>query len=348
MERRTISAGFVTDALASLRRQGIDPRPLLAAAGIDPDLPGPVTNLQYGALWLAIAARTGDEFFGMGGRPMRPGSFALMCHAVIGADRLERALRRALRFLDVVLDDPRGELRLRDGQAEIVLSDAAGPRPAFAYRTYWLILLGVMCWLIGRRIPLSRVDFACPAPPDRQDYLQFFGAPVQFDQPRSRLGFSAAHLALPTIRAEPALKGFLRGAPANILLGYRHDQGLSGRIRARLRATPPEAWPDLPALARELGLSPATLRRRLRAEGQGFAAIRAELRHAAACRLLRETDDSIARIALRLGYAEPGAFHRAFLKRAGVTPARLRAGAIFPRRPGCIIEQPDPPDARAS
>ncbi|MGO7374023.1 AraC family transcriptional regulator ligand-binding domain-containing protein, partial [Rhizobium ruizarguesonis] len=54
----------------------------------------------YGALWLAIAAELDDEFFGMGGRQMRGGSFTLLCHCVLHAPTLGQALRRALRFLD--------------------------------------------------------------------------------------------------------------------------------------------------------------------------------------------------------------------------------------------------------
>ncbi|UXU76309.1 MULTISPECIES: AraC family transcriptional regulator [unclassified Paracoccus (in: a-proteobacteria)] len=323
MERRLISPGFVEDALDCLHRRGLDPHPLLAAVGIG-DLSQPVSNLQYGRLWLAIAEAIGDEFFDEAARPMRPGSFRLLCQVSLHARNLEHALRRALRFLAVVLDDPVGELRLREGLAEITLTDNRGPRRAFAYRTYWLILLGVACWLIGRRIPLLGVDFACAAPPDRHDYHQFFGAPVAFDRPISRLTFSARYLGLPVIRQERALQGFLRGAPANILLRYRHDQGLSARIRARLRATPPADWPDFDSLAALLSLSPATLRRRLRAEGQGYGELKAEIRLNMARQLLRQSRASIAEIAAQLGYGEPSAFHRAFLKLAGTTPAAYR------------------------
>jgi AraC-like DNA-binding protein len=323
VERRMISPGFVEDALGCLYRRRIDPGPLLATAGIH-DRRQPVSNLQYGKLWLAIAEAVGDEFFAEGARPMRPGSFKLLCQATVHAGTLENALRRALCFLGVLLDDPTGTLGVQDGLAEIRLSDRAAPRRAFAYRTYWLVLLGLMCWLIGRRIPLTRVDFACTAPEDRRDYHQFFGAPVHFDQPESRLIFAASYLPLPIIRQEKALQGFLRGAPANILIRYRHDQGLASRIRTRLRAMPPTDWPDFDRLARDLGLSPATLRRRLRAEGQGYAAIRAEIRLRAARRMLRDGTLSVAGIAERLGYGEPSAFHRSFLKQTGSTPGAFR------------------------
>lgn len=331
MERQ-ISAGFVQDALAALDAAGLDRAGALRAAGIA-DPAAPVTNLQYGRLWLAISEALGDEFFGLGARPMRPGSFQLLCQAVLHARTLDHALRRALLFLTVVLDDPVGLLRQQDGRAQIVLTDHNGARPAFAYRTYWLILMGVMCWLVGRRIPLMQVDFSCPAPDNRSDYGQFFGAPVRFDQPETCLGFSAAYLALAPIRSDAALQGFLRGAPANILLRYRHDQDLSRRIRSRLRALPPGDWPDFDRLAHDLALSPATLRRRLRAEGQSFSALRDEMRQAEARRLLAAEDAPVAEIAARLGYAEPSAFHRAFLKWSGSTPAAFRAAQRISPRP---------------
>ncbi|MCF3972364.1 AraC family transcriptional regulator [Paracoccus salsus] len=323
MEHNGIAAGFVEDALACLRASGRDPAPVIAAAGIGP-LAGPVSPQCYSRLWLAIAAAMQDEFLGLGARPMRPGSFALMGHAVLHAGTLERGLRRALRFLNVVLEYPRGRLDTRAGEAVILLEDPDTERGAFAYRTYWLILMGLACWLVGRRIPLRRLDFTCNAPPLRQDYRQFFGAPVRFDQPQSCLQFDAEHLRLPTIRSEAALKSFLSAAPGNILMRYRHDGGLAAQLRARLAAREPGDWPDFLALAGEMGVAPATLRRRLKSDGQSFMAIKDELRLAMAQRLLRETGQGVADVAVRLGYSEPGAFHRAFRSWTGQSPGAFR------------------------
>lgn len=324
MKSRLISPGFVEDALESLRRRGLDPAPALVAAKIVADPLGPVTNEQYGQLWLAIAALSGDEFFGLAAHPMRPGAFRSLCYTVVHAGTMERALRRALIFLNIVLDDPSGDFRQVDGQTEIILTDQAEPRTAFAYRTYWLILLGVLSWLVGRRIHLSRVDFSCPAPANRQEYHQFFGAPVHFDQPFSRIAFRATYLKLPIIRDEKALKHFLRGAPANILLRYSHDQGYTAGVRHRLLSTQPDRWPSFEMIAADMKLSPATLRRRLKSEGQSFAAIRDDIRMSEAQRLLRQGQESVARIASQLGYTEPSAFHRAFHKWAGLTPLAFR------------------------
>ncbi|UZD71318.1 AraC family transcriptional regulator [Brucella sp. JSBI001] len=324
MERHNIASGFVEDALESVRVRGMDTAALMAKIGLPETVTEPVTNVEYGRLWWLIAETINDEFFGLAARPMRPGSFNLLCHAVLHAGTLERALRRALQFLNVVLDDPRGELRIRDGMAHVVLTDAGHPRPAFAYRAYWLILMGVVCWLIGRRIPLRTLDFACPAPVHRQDYHKFFGAPVLFDQPVTRLVFSSSYLSLPIIRSDVALDSFLREAPANILIRYRHDNDLSARVRAQLNALPITDWPSFEELAKGLGMSVPTLRRRLRGEGQSFGTIKDELRFVIAERLLQENRLSVAEVAAELGYSEPSAFYRAFHKWMGQSPGRFR------------------------
>ncbi|ANB75305.1 AraC family transcriptional regulator [Paraburkholderia phytofirmans OLGA172] len=324
MEPQMISPGFVDDALACLRRQGFAVEPVLRAAGLPTTVYESVTTQEYGRLWLAIADASDDEFFGLSARPMRRGSFTLLAQVVLHAETLRQALRRALQFLRVVLDDPRGELIVTDGQAQIVLAGEGTPYPAFAYRTFWLILLGLACWLIGRRIPLQRIDFACSSPDHRADYHQFFGVPVHFDQPDSCLAFDAAYLDLPTIRSEQALKTFLRSAPSNLLVRYNHDTRWVTKMRSHLKSVPLAEWPDFDTLARQLRMTPATLRRRLRSEGQSFASIKEEMRSTLAQSLLRERGLSVADIASEVGFTEPSAFHRAFRKWTGTSPGAFR------------------------
>ncbi|HTO32813.1 MAG TPA: AraC family transcriptional regulator [Pararhizobium sp.] len=327
-DRRMISPSFVEEALDCLRRQGKPTAPLLASLSLPLLVDRPISAETYGALWLAIAAEVDDEFFGMGGRPMRRGSFTLLCHCVLHAQTLDQALRRALRFLNVVLEDPSGELIVRDGLAEIVLTDKGPARSAFAYRTYWILLHGITCWLVGRRIPIRRVDFRCTEPEQGADYRLFFGAPVQFGQPFSLLTFDRTVLKLPIARSEQALKQFLRGAPANILVRYRYDAGLAANVRKRLRQTPPSAWSGFADLAAQMRMSPSTLRHRLHGEGQNYAGIKDEIRRDLAIDLLLGSDRGVGEIAAQLGFSEPSAFHRAFRKWTSHSPATFRRQAI--------------------
>jgi AraC-like DNA-binding protein len=319
-----IAARFVDEALESLRRRGIATEPVLLSAGLPPRVTEPVSAECYGELWRLIATTIDDEFFGLGGRPMRVGSFILLCHCVLHAETLEHALKRALRFLRVTLDDPWGELLIKDGLAQILLKDIGDARSAFAYRTYWIILHGLTCWLVGRRIPLRLVDFRCPEPERSAEFSLFFGAPVRFGQQVSRLAYDSAYLKLPPVRSEQALRQFLCSAPANILVRYRYDAGLAANLRARLRQQSPLAWPSFDELAGQMRMPTSTLRHRLQQEGQSFSAVKDEIRRDLAIELLQSTDCPVSEIAIELGYTEPSAFHRAFRKWTSQSPGVFR------------------------
>lgn len=336
IEKGTISICFVEEALVCLRQRGMDAEGLLRQAGISPELLGSpqarVSSTHYGELWRLISETLDDEFFGMDSRRMKAGSFTLLCHAVIQADTLERALRRVLRFLRVILDDLSGEL-VRDGElARIVLTEhasatgEAAPRRAFAYGTYLLILHGIACWLIGRRIPLLQADFRCAEPAYSDEWRILFSQTLNFDQACSGFSFPLEYLGMANIQNERTMKEFLRSAPANFLVKYKNSDGLAARIRRRLREMPPASWPDFATLATQFHASEATLRRRLDDEGQSYRSILDDLRRDLAIALLSDTTHSISEIAGELGFAEPSAFHRAFKKWTGARPSEYRVG----------------------
>lgn len=332
-DKGTIAMAFVHEALVGVRAQGADVTALLQRAGISPDLlaqpQARVSSATYGALWHAIAEATDDEFFGMDRRRMKAGSFTLLCHAIVHAGTLERALRRALRFLRLVLDDIEGELVREGDTARIVLRDRrdspdAPPRRAFADGTFLLLMHGLACWLVGRRLPVLRADFRCEEPPYADEWRVLFTPQLHFGQAHTAIAFGAAALDLPVTHDEASMKRFLREAPANFLVKYRNSASLAARIRRRLRDLPPADWPDFDALAVRLGLSAATLRRRLDDEGQSYRAIKNELRRDLAVLLLGDASRSLDDIAAALGFAETSAFHRAFKQWTGSRPGDYR------------------------
>jgi AraC family transcriptional regulator len=83
--------------------------------------------------------------------------------------------------------------------------------------------------------------------------------------------------------------------------------------------------PDLSALARDVGLSPSHLSRAFhQTTGETPSAYLLRLRMAAACRLLRETDQSVIQVALSVGYATQGHFTQMFRRQVGQTPTQYR------------------------
>ena len=309
-----VSPVFIDEAFDCARRAGLDATPI--ARRIAPD--GPMTLAEYGQFWFALAQDMQDEMLGMTAHPMRPGSFALMCHAIRGAPTLAKAL-------DVMIGAPRGRVTVRNAQACIAFVDDGPPASAFAYRTLLIVLLGPICWLARRRLPLVQVAFRCAAPEGAEAYSRLFGTEVQFDAPETQVVIDAAHLTLPVNRNEAALKRYLKQAPGNLLVGYRGMDDVTGQVRALLSRASPRDWPDFDSLARHFHMSPSTLRRQLKDQGESFRKLTSEVRAARARHLLARTDTPVADVADLLGYAEPSAFFRAFQGWAGTSPARYRA-----------------------
>lgn len=335
-QKGTISVCFVNEALAGTGLDNAEKRLLLIRAGISQDIlsdpAARVSAQQYGALWHAIADKLDDEFFGMGRRPMKRGSFTLLCHAVINSENLEKALNRALRFKRLVIDDVEGRLQREGGQAHIVLVDQhvarSGPPPpaarVFLYSTFLVMLHGLACWLIGQRIPLLEVRFRSKAPYFGTELKNLFSDNIRFECEHSGFSFDSKYLEMRNIRDEAAMKRFLRNAPANYLVKYKDLNSLSARVRRSLRETEPVNWPSFPQLAQDLGLSQATLRRRLESEGHSYRALVDEMRKELALALLKQPALSITDIAEKLGFTEYSSFYRAFRQWTGHSPRAFR------------------------
>ncbi len=99
---------------------------------------------------------------------------------------------------------------------------------------------------------------------------------------------------------------------------------LRRRVEARLEPMLENGEATLDKLASELGMSRATLQRRLKAEGTSFEAILDGLRQRLARRYLRKENYSVKKTAYLLGFSDPAAFSRAFKRWTGQSPSELR------------------------
>jgi AraC-like DNA-binding protein len=327
-EKGTISIELVHEALEASISRGVDVSPILSKSHIDPQLlESPQSRISAGAyasLWANLADSIDDEFFGMDSHPMRRGSFRLMCHASVGALTLERALHRIVRYLGAVLDDLKGEIR-RDGEiATIVLHDNGNLQRLFTYGTWFILVHGLACILVKRRIPLKGLSFRSPQPTDDSHYRTRFCQNVKFDTASTQMTFAAALLDLQVLETAANVGGIAKEAPANLLVKYRNDASTSAMIRQLLRNTPPEKWPELNTLAGLMHMSGTTLQRRLQLEGLNYQRLKDNFRRDIAIDLLSVDQLTVAQVAERTGFQETSAFHRAFKKWTGVSPGAYR------------------------
>lgn len=251
IERDSISVSLVEAALRCAEARGVARASLLAAAGIAPaTLESPrarVSPVQYGRLWNATADALDDEFFGQDAHPMRRGSFVLLCHAALTSRDGARALARIAGFMRVVLDELRFEPDIGDDRVRIWLDDTGEPKTMFAYATGFILVYGLLCWLLGRRIPVLAAHLRCPEPDASDEYRLMFCDDLRFGEPRSFVDLSAECAGLPIVQTTATLRRFLRAAPANFIVKYRNPDSLAARIRTRLRQTAPSDWPEAEA-----------------------------------------------------------------------------------------------------
>ncbi|HEV3105756.1 MAG TPA: AraC family transcriptional regulator [Trinickia sp.] len=330
-ERGTIAVSLVEEAVRCVTRRGVDPLPMLEEAGIAPQLlaspSARVSSAQYGALWNAIGRALDDEFFGQDSHPMRSGSFIAMCQAALTTRNGAQALARTTGFMRLVLDDMAVETHVSSERVRLMyrLRDGARDKAMFAYATHFILVYGVVSWLVGRRIPILAARFRCAEPAAGHEYRLMLCDDLRFDERESYVDLAPAFLDLPVIQTAKSLKTFLRDAPASFIVKYRNPDSLTARVRRALRARPIAEWPAAHTLAVELGTAEATMRRRLKREGYTYQSIKDGLRRDMAIAALQAGEQTIADIAVAVGFAEPSAFHRAFRKWTGGRPTDYRS-----------------------
>jgi len=108
-----------------------------------------------------------------------------------------------------------------------------------------------------------------------------------------------------------------------ICFGNFQRTGLKKKIRKLVSANASYSWsPGL--VASQIGMSEATLRRKLQAENTSFSRLLADVRMCRALTLLQVTDLSVTQIAFEVGYESPSKFSARFRSRFGFCPGQVR------------------------
>lgn len=326
----TIAILQVEQILQGVREQGRDVSAILLRSGISPALlESPlsrVSQAQYTALIRTLTRVTRDELWGLCTRPVKIGTFARNCRALVHCRSLHEALVQGFRYYHLALDDLVPRLRIEGEVAHVVLQTRAerNKRMRYVERTFMFFTFGLACWLVARRIPLIDVDYCSLDKNLSSDAFRVFQAPVRYQDDQVGFRFDKRWLDLPVVQNVQSVEEFLHQAPASLLVKYRDHANVTERIRRILRRHLDGEMPSLEDVSKSLGVTPQTLRRRLQDEGQGYQAIKDDLRRDVAIEYLARPDLTLIEIANRVGFSEPSTFHRAFKKWTGVAPGEYR------------------------
>lgn len=261
------------------------------------------------------------------GRHMRLSWHGFLGFAAMTAGTLAEALDLAERFGRTRTDAITLVTRVHEGEASIVLEEHVplGGLREFLVTSLFLGLATIGHSLIGVGAVDGAVEMTHGEPPYFARFLAAVPelAAVRFRRPVNRMVFPRELLARRIVSADPAAMDLAREQCERELAALGEGARLAGRVRTLVR----ERYDGMAVVAKKLGVSERTLKRRLADQGTTFSRIVDDARRAEACLLLADPRWTLDRIAARLGYSDTGNFTRAFRRWTGETPGAWRARA---------------------
>jgi AraC-like DNA-binding protein len=255
--------------------------------------------------------------------------FDLMCYGCLQCSTLEEAITRQVDILHL-LHDSQGCLELRrEGDTAVVMFTTFPAEPDWEFifvLNAFAVFHRLFSWLIGEE--LRDVDFYTEFDPSRRSDARLLSpySALKFGCARNEMRFAADQLSRPIVKNHLDLAEFLKYFPFDSCLPQEEAQSWSDTVRAHYKTMlyRGQALPTTAALATTLGISSATLRRRLDDERSSIRSIKEQARMELALQYLDRSALSIDELAAHLDFSSSKAFTRAFKSWKGVTPARYR------------------------
>lgn len=316
-------------------RLGVSREVLLAEASLPAqqlkDADGHIPLSTHHGLWEAAAQKSGARTISLKvAEACEPATFQVLGYACMTAPNVREALDRLVRFLSLFLQGETVTLEQTDEFAHLVLHQTAPRRMGRALSaesTLAKIVVTVRI-LIGNdpqtKWSPSEVRFTHEAPEDVAPYEKLFGCPVVFGATRTELVIAHSALDPELAKGDPALSAFFESHAEKMLERLGAQAGATTRVRRAVTDAIHAGEVSEATVAKRLGWSERTLRRRLGEEGSNFRTVLDTVRRELAQSWLVESRLSIGEVAFMLGFSEASNFHRAFKRWTSQTPDEFR------------------------
>jgi len=286
---------------------------------MDDDMP----LCQFVRMAESMADRSGDPLLGWSvGLGFDLASLGDMGEAIMASRCLHGALQRVVDYFSIIQDAADVRLEVMSNDAVIsyrILDPGIWPRRQDA-----LFTLGIFAKIIrsaiGSAWAHAEVALESDGAGARKEAQKVLGAPCAFNSETNLIRFPA-HLLENSLGALARPKALNHARLSHQVAQRRRRMPTALRVRHLIFQDLNDGGFSQEQVARSLGMSSRTLRRRLADEGVSFQSLLDECRmRLAAFEFRTRPDASIAQTALRLGYSEHSTFTRAFLRWNGMPP----------------------------
>lgn len=343
MTEPTVGAGYAKAVLDFAASKGASRKALSERSGISPDdLVDRDKRIPFGklvALMRAAKALCDDPAFGLHyGEASLFSDISIVGLICDAAETMAEAFVQLNRYARLVIDDGEdsgerfGFDRRTDGLWIEFRGKDPNDYPEITESTFARFAAACMRYSPDGPpfIKLCRVSHAKPA--YAAEYERVLRAPVEFECAQNEILIEESWLSVRGPNYNRYVFGIFSDRAEALLRSLENSTTIRGQVESALIPVLHKGEPAMAAIARKLGMSRATLYRKLKAEGVGFDQLLDELRLKMALHYLGGEKASVYETAYLVGYSDPTAFSRAFKRWTGASPraARAAGGAESP------------------
>jgi AraC-like DNA-binding protein len=327
----TLSTRFVRVLVQAMEHAGVPREELLRRAGIEAEeLEAAEESMPrsraYELFELAIDL-AGDPALGLHLAEEFTGqAFVPISHLVAHSLTLRQGLESVQHFQRLLGTDPFLELCPQGDRILVRCLCLPGQSQRLRRFSSEMILTSFFRLIryFNARAQPERVSFEYAAPPYRREYTRVFEHTEHFEEPFTGIVLDRALLDLPSPDKDEGVHDVLRALAEHRATRLARSMPFAMRVREFLVQQPVPRRIGMADVARALGLSARSLRRRLEAEGKSYGEVENDARAMTAKQLLRDGQRTIQETAFEMGFSDTTAFHRAFKRWTGMTPTVYR------------------------
>jgi AraC-like DNA-binding protein len=327
LQRPLVLAAAAHGVSERIAAAGVDPCDVFAAAGLEAqELQDPTRRIslsQYCQVFEIAAHKTMHSSFGLEfGSAFHPQHLGMLGYLAISAPTLGMALRKFSDYLPAHQQATHLAVRtLTDGRAMIeyaILDGSIRARQQDAELSI-AMLLNVFRHCLGSSWLPMGLHFMHARPPGRTRHEELLGARPLFAQTSNRIIFRQAELDCEMPRRDHDLLCLLESQLGKQLADTRACSDIVERVRHEMGLALEAGGCDVGVISKRCGISPWTLKRRLKQRGLTFQDLLTATRIDLARRQLSR-GEPVTNVAADLGYSQVSAFSRAFRQWTGVSP----------------------------
>ncbi len=338
MAETTVAATIAIDMLRYLERRGHAASDVCREAGIDPAVMtrphDRVPDSRMAALWDVAVTRTRDPQVAVHmTEEYHPAALDIFGYIVLTCRTVGDTLSCLVRYAGVMNDSLQVAL-VHDGPNAIVSLEFVDAHRRPVQQAHHRHIVDSMWVGIARQLRSMSIEPIVPLEvrfrhdtTHEAEYRRALGAPAVFGARENLFILASSDLAKTLPSSNPALfTVFERHADA-VLAGLASQGSITRRVSQVVAQRLKGRVPPIGEVASELAMSARNLQRALQAEDRTYRQVLDEVRCALAREYLADEANSVGQVAFLLGFSEAAAFHRAFRKWTGTTPAATRTSS---------------------